>query len=105
VLSKRAAKRVKRDDWPALTDKGKQAYAMLEPRDVVYKNAWLFKQLWLPDSADELFEDDNFEARDKRVQELRTAAVREVLEARGPRGVRALLEQGTAAEIIGFICS
>lgn len=105
VLSKRAAKRVEREDWPRMTEKGRAAFRLLEPEDVVHKHAWLFKQAWVPDSADELMGEPNFEKREKHVQALRTAAVQAVVKVRGIEGLRALAEQGAAAEHIGFICS
>lgn len=105
VLSRRVAKHVKREDWPGLTEKGRAAFKLLEPEDVVHKNAWLFKQGWVPDSADELFGEPNFEAREKHIQALRTEAVQEVVAAHGIEGLRALAEQGTAAEHIGAICA
>lgn len=105
VLSRRVAKRVKREDWPGLTEKGRAAFKTLEPKDVVHKNAWLFKQGWVLDSADELVGEPNFETREKHIQGLRTAAVQEVVAARGIEGLRALAEQGAAAEHIGAICA
>lgn len=105
VLSRRVAKHVKREDWPELTEKGRVAFKLLEPDDVVHKNAWLFKQGWVPDSADELFGEPNFDAREKHIQALRTTAVQEVVAARDTEGLRALAEQGAAAEHIGAICA
>ena len=105
VLSKRVAKRVDREDWPRMTEKGRAAFNLLEPEDVVHKHSWLFKQGWVPDSADELFGEPNFEERDKHIQALRTAAVQELVKARGIEGLRTLAQQGAAAEHIGLICS
>lgn len=105
VLSKRAAKRAERADWPKMTEAGRAAFKLLEPMDAVHKHAWLFKQGWVPDSADELFGEPNFEAREKHIQAQRTAAVQEVMKARGIEGLRTLAEQGAAAENIGFICA
>ena len=105
VLSKRVAKRVDREDWPRMTEKGRAAFNLLEPEDVVHKHSWLFKQGWVPDSADELFGEPNFEERDKHIQALRTAAVQELVKARGIEGLRTLAQRGAAAEHIGLICS
>ncbi|WP_374622527.1 HigA family addiction module antitoxin [Pandoraea sp.] len=105
VLSKRAAKRAKSEDWPRMTEKGRAAFKLLEPEDVVHKHAWLFKQGWVPGSADEIFGEPDFEGREKHIQALRTAAVQEVVKARGIEGLRTLAEQGAAAEHIGHLCS
>lgn len=105
VLSKRAAKRAERPDWPKMTEAGRAAFKLLEPKNAVHKHAWLFKQGWVPDSADDLFGEPNFEEREKHIQALRTAAVQEVVKAHGMEGLRTLAEQGAAAEHIGSICS
>ncbi len=105
VLSKRAAKRAKRADWPKMTEAGRAAFKLLEAKDPVHKHAWLFKQGWVPDSADDLFGEPNFEEREKHIQTLRTTAVQEVVKTYGIEGLRTLAEQGAAAEQIGFICS
>ncbi|MDO9481766.1 MAG: HigA family addiction module antitoxin [Hydrogenophaga sp.] len=105
VLSKRAAKRAERADWPKMTEAGRAAFKLLEPKDAVHKHAWLFKQGWVPDSADELLGEPNFEEREKHIQALRTTAVKEVVKTHGIEGLRALAEQGAAAEQIGSICS
>ena len=105
VLSKRVAKRVEREDWPQMTEKGRTAFLLLEPEDVVHKHAWLFKQGWVPDSADELFGEPNFEEREKHILALRTAAVHKIVKARGIEGLRTLAQRGAAAEQIGLICS
>lgn len=105
VLSKRVAKRVESENWPRLTEKGRAAFKLLEPEDVVHQNAWLFKQGWVQDSADDLFDEPDFEAREKHIQALRTTAVQQVVAARGIEGLRALAEQGAAAENLGAICA
>ncbi|MEB2487763.1 HigA family addiction module antitoxin [Burkholderia multivorans] len=105
VLSKRARRRIEREHWPRLTEKGRAAFKLLEPKDVVHKHAWLFKQGWVPDSADDLFGEPTFEEREKHIRAMRTAAVQEIVAARGTEGLRTLAEQGAAAEHIGTICA
>lgn len=105
VLSKRAGKRANRADWPKMTEEGRAAFKLLEPNDAVHKHAWLFKQSWVPDSADDLFGKPNFEERDKYIQTLRITAIQEVLKTHGIEGLRTLAGQGAAAENIGSICS
>lgn len=102
VLFKRTAKRA---DWPTMTEAGQVAFGLLEPKESVHRHAWLFKQAWVPDSADDIFGEPNFEEREKHIQTLRTAAVQEVVKTHGTEGLRTLAEQGAAAEHIGFICS
>lgn len=103
VLSKRVAKRIKREDWPAMTKSGQAAFKLLEPADAVFKHAWLFKQSWVPDSADDLFGEHDFEARERHVLQLRTAGLREVFATKALGGLRELAEQGAGAEVVGAI--
>lgn len=63
--------------------------------DPVRRHAWLFAAAWVQYSADELDEEDfDVEKREKRVDELRTEAMREIWSARGFHGVLALLSDG-----------
>ena len=38
----------------ALVSAGKAAYAALEPTDILNKHAWLFRDGWVEESADEI---------------------------------------------------
>jgi len=109
TLSRRAAVRAKRNAKASdLATAGKAAYAALEPSDLLNKHAWLFRDAWVEDSADEL-EDDietvDFRKREERIQNLRTEALREILEQRGLAGILQLCERGNASWVIGVLAT
>lgn len=103
VLSKRAARRAKRDDFADLSTKGKAAYQALEPRDPVALHQWLFRDSWVPESADELVDDDSFDKREERTRIQRIAALKEVWKKEGVAGVRRLAAGGNAANTVGWL--
>src|SRR5262249_33720144 len=55
TLSRRAAVRAKKKGRGAsLAAAGKTAYVALEPSDILNKHAWLFRDGWVEESADEI---------------------------------------------------
>ncbi len=104
TLSRRAAMRAKDNAKSgALVSAGKAAYAALEPTDILNKHAWLFRDGWVEESADEIedIEQINFDRREKQVKKLRTDALREILTQRGLVGILELSEHGRASWVIG----
>ncbi len=90
-----------RDDGEVLswTDRIRNVMRRLEPTDVVHRHQWLFAEDWVPEAADTAEGDlDRYEAS---IRENRTAALREVIAARGEDGVAALIAGGNAAGITG----
>jgi hypothetical protein len=89
----------------ALAAAAKAAYAALEPNDVLNKHAWLFRDGWVDESADEIedIQKMDFRTREERVQKQRADAMREVLDQRGVNGFLELGQQGKAAWVIGTI--
>src|SRR5690606_35808444 len=59
-------------------------------------------QAWVDVSADELFEDLNYELRDKKVQMLRIDALKNIISVSGIDGVFRLADKGSAQYQIGF---
>ena len=73
-------------------DRARQARDRLAPRDPALRHAWLFANAWVEISADEESDEhDDWEARDKRIHELRKAAMAEIWLSSGPDGALALL--------------
>ncbi|WP_027187571.1 HigA family addiction module antitoxin [Desulfovibrio cuneatus] len=105
MLSRRAVKRMKKNT----AAKGKSfldadTYALLEPTDIINKHKWLFTQIWVDESADELenaIDDDNFAKRDERVQHARIEALKEVYAQKGNCGLFDLVKHGECAELVG----
>lgn len=108
TLSRRAAMRAKKDGRVvALTGKAKEAYAALEPKDLLNKHAWLFRDTWIEESADEIedIERIDFEKREERIQKMRVDAMREVRGQCGFAGLLKLAERGNASWQIGILAS
>lgn len=106
TLSRRAARRAKQTGDEAVMFKAaKEAYAALEPADLLNKHAWLFREGWVEESYDEIHgkEEIDFDKRDERITALRTEALREVLAQRGFNGILELAERGKAAWQIGWL--
>lgn len=102
ILSRRSKLHTNPGDYVALTRAAKAARQALEPTDIVQKHAWLFKEHWLAESAEELADiDRDFDKRAERVATRRAEALREVYGARGVAGVLELSTQGNAAFVAG----
>ncbi|MGI4744752.1 MAG: HigA family addiction module antitoxin [Janthinobacterium lividum] len=105
VLSRTAAVRARASGRVvAQSNQAQSAYAALEPRDLMNRHAWLFRNGYVDESADEVeeLEHADFQKRDERIRKMRVEAMREI---RDQLGVSALLElagrSGTAGDI-GF---
>lgn len=84
-------------------ERAREAYHRLAPSDPVFKHAWLFKQAWVEESADELEDDDlDYEKRDERMAKLKESALREVFDTGGIDAVLQLAENGQAAHNVGW---
>lgn len=108
TLSRRAVGRVKKTgDEAVILKAAKEAYAALEPADLLNKHAWLFREGWVEESYDEIHGEAeiDFNKRDERITALRTDALREVLERRGLPGIIELAERSNAAWQIGRLAA
>ena len=76
-------------------------FQVLEPGDLVWEHAWLFKNPWIQESWDDIHEDTNLEARDQKNRSLRWNAVRDVLSTLGHDGVLRLAFTGNAPNVAG----
>lgn len=104
ILSRRSKRHTNSDDYVALTDAAKAARQALEPTDIVQKHAWLFREHWLTESAEDLADiDPDFDKRAERVAALRAEALRDVYATRGVAGVLELSTQGNAAFVAGLL--
>lgn len=106
TLSRRAAIRAKKSGkTTSLATAGAAAYTALEPSDLMNKHAWLFRDGWVDESADEIenIKEMNFDKREERIKNLRVDALREVLRHRGLAGTLELSEHGKASWVIGVL--
>jgi hypothetical protein len=104
VMSRRGLKRSRKAEFATLLAAAKDAYHALEPSDLLSKHAWLFRDYWVEESADELRDEEvDYQKREERITKLRVDALREILTQRGMQGVLELAEMGKAASQIGWL--
>jgi addiction module HigA family antidote len=105
TFSRRAATRAKKENARRLAAAGRAAYAALEPTDLLNRHAWLFRDGWVDESADEIedIEKIDFRKREERVRKLRTEALREIHLQRGVSGILELSRTGKASWVIGVL--
>ena len=106
TLSRRAAVRVKKNGRvSSLATAGRAAYSALEPSDLLNKHAWLFRDVWVEESDDEIedLEIIDFRKREERINNLRIEALREILAQHGLDGILGLSERGKASWAIGAL--
>ncbi|MBK4214815.1 hypothetical protein JJJ17_02625 [Paracoccus caeni] len=89
-------------DTNETVSEARDIYDELEPEDIVWKHAWLFKNGWVEHSWEDIQEEGHdFRARDQRVAEQREAAVRAVTEDEGTSGAVRLALSGNAPHVVG----
>lgn len=89
---------------PAVKDRAREAFAALEPKDVIVRHLWLFAAHWVDESSDELDDEDlDVRKREARITTLREAALSDIWQTRGYDGVMALCERGGADSTIGWL--
>lgn len=106
TLSRRAERQSKKDGPArALVKAAKAAYEALEPIDILNKHAWLFREQWLEESADEVedIQEIDLNKRAERIQQIRAAALTDVFNKRGVSGLIELAKRGNAAWTVGAI--
>jgi addiction module HigA family antidote len=107
TTTKRTLRREKSSDKPdgeasIRIRKARDSYEILEPQDIVWKHAWLFKNGWVEESWDEIQSDEmDFESRDKRIAKLRLDALKETLNSGGVDAVLRLGLSGDAPHVAG----
>ncbi|MEX5581566.1 helix-turn-helix transcriptional regulator [Pseudomonas lurida] len=108
TMSRRAALRAKRTGaFKTLSTAGKSAYEALEPIELLYKHAWLFRNAWVEEPADELnnIETYNYREREERINHLRIDALREVFAHHGLSGILELSERGNVPWVVGYLAA
>lgn len=86
-----------------LAEKAKKVYAELQPREIVNKYEWLFREAWINDFEDEPEEDEtDFGVREQYLKNLRVSALTDIVQERGIPGVLELSEKGKAQRLIGM---
>jgi addiction module HigA family antidote len=86
----------------ATRDRAREAYAKLEPADLVIRHRWLFVKHWVEESVADIEEEEyDVERHEQRIDAARTAALHEIWTAREFEGIVSLLSQSEAPEVIG----
>ena len=78
------------------------AISILEPKDLVWKHAWLFQASWPPQCWEKAeFRLLSHEAIGNKIRALRLKAIHEVIDSLGYAGVLRLASTGTAPDVPG----
>ena len=85
----------------ATRDRAREVYDSLRPHDPVIRNGWLFADPWVRELADEIEEDIDYKKHAERVDRLRRDAMTEIWTEYGFRGVKEILADSGAADIVG----
>lgn len=102
VFSRRGRKKAEAEGHASLSKTARAIYEAMMPGDVVNQHEWLFRQSWVEESADELVEAEiDFQAREKRIEKLRTEALTKIVGERGLDGVFDLAAKGSSQRQIG----
>lgn len=106
AFSRRAVRRKKRREEVSSDDRARRAYNALQPVDLVLRHAWLFKQSWVDESADELEEEDfDYRKREERVSKQRSEAMEEIIAQGGVEAVLQIADMGQAQHTVGWFLS
>ncbi|PXA05717.1 addiction module antidote protein, HigA family [Coraliomargarita sinensis] len=97
ALTRRGVKHLQKE----LRNEAKHAYKALEPRDLLIKHSWLFKDHWLVESIEEIEEEIDYDEREKRVRALRVEALKEVYLELGQDGLTKLISDSGATYLVG----
>ena len=104
VLSKNVRNSAQKLGFAEFSAKALEVYKKLQPKNVVLKNMWLFKNPWVRESANEsIDEETDYRKRDKYIQELRVNALFEIVQNEGLPGIVKLAQMGNASYVIGSL--
>lgn len=102
-FSRWGRKKLNEQEQVGLAEKAKKVYAELQPREIVNKYEWLFREVWINDFEDEPEEDEtDFGVREQYLKNLRVSALTDIVQERGIPGVLELSEKGKAQRLIGM---
>ena len=78
------------------------AAEMIEPTDIVWRYAWLFRKYWVDEPYSGTEKDLDHKSRDERIRKMRIRAIRDVNSESGFEGVIRLALSGNAPEVAGL---
>jgi len=96
-------KRARRMQVPAaLVARAKVVSKLLEPSDSAAKHLWLFRKLWVEESADEIYDDDlDYGKRHDRIDRARRQAMAEIWQDAGLTGALRVAQESEAPDMVG----
>jgi Plasmid maintenance system antidote protein len=106
TLSRRAAVRAKKNGRAtSLATAGRAVFDALEPRDLLNKHSWLFRDHWVEESVDKIEDIETIDVhkREERINNLRIEALREIQTQLGLAGIVELSKRGKASWAIGML--
>ena len=83
------------------TQLAESAIETLEPEDLIWKYAWLFRSRWVEEAWNNVENDTGLAAEDKYVRNRRLNAMREIVREFGQSGVLRLAFTGQGADVAG----
>ena len=83
---------------------GSKILEILEPQGLLEQHAWLFLDRYIEESVEELSDEEelDFKVREQRIESARTAAMQEIWQQFGFKGVVELLELSKDCSIVGW---
>ena len=91
------------NEWRAsMTKKTRTVYEKLQPKDVICRHEWLFRQPWIDESADEIAGGmSKLRMHKEHIRKLRFEALTDIVQEQGIPGIFALSEKGETQLQIG----
>ena len=91
------------NEWRAsMTKKNRTVYEKLQPKDVICRHEWLFRQPWIDESADEIAGGmSKLRMHKEHIRKLRFEALTDIVQEQGIPGIFALSEKGKTQLQIG----
>ncbi|MHB1095616.1 MAG: helix-turn-helix transcriptional regulator [Gemmatimonadaceae bacterium] len=106
LLGRRALRHRSTATGSLMIASAKEIFDELEPADLIARHEWLFRDTWLDASLEELGDDAaDYGSRERRVEAMRVAALREVLALHGTRGLIDMAGRGNAAHLVGALAT
>ncbi|QMW01710.1 HigA family addiction module antitoxin [Spirosoma foliorum] len=104
IMSHKGDAQSEKSNSSRLIRAAKAAYTALEPTDLLNKYEWLFRDIWVQESFDEIQDDDlDYEKRDNRITKMRSEALQNIKAERGIEGILNLAEMGKSPDLIGAL--
>ncbi|WP_164515130.1 helix-turn-helix transcriptional regulator [Paenibacillus lentus] len=83
-------------------DRARHSYDLLQPHNPIIRYAWLFADQWILESSDVIVEENyDFSKHEEQISQLRHEAIKEIWNKFGFEGIKQLIIDSNAANVIG----